>query len=88
MKKLCFENLRNGQKQDFSFDELPCIIPKLTSAFLLFLSNVISFKAVGTKEMTIPRSFLAVLTISKKGHQEVHKTIKYAFLALSSLHQN
>ena len=47
-----------GQKQSINFDELI----KLTFAFLLFLSSFISFKSVGTKEMTVLHSFLAYFT--------------------------
>ena len=66
-----------GQKQRINFDELPCIIPKLTFVFLLFLSSFISFKSVGTKEMSILDSFLAFLTISqRKTHHKVCKSSK------------
>ena len=40
--------------------------PKLIFAFLLFLSSFISFKSVGTKEMTILHSFLTFLRISQR----------------------
>ena len=46
------------QKQAINFDELQCMIPKLTFAFLLFLSSFISLQSVGTIEMTILHSSL------------------------------
>ena len=64
-----------GQKQGINFDELPCITAKLTFAFLMFLSSFISFKSVGTKEMTIVHSFLPFRELVKqKGITKCPKT--------------
>ena len=52
-------------KQGNNFDELPCVIPKLTFAFLLFLSSFISFESVGTKEITMLYSLLEVFSQRK-----------------------
>ena len=63
------------------------IIPKLTFAFLLFLSSFISLKSVGTEEMTILHSFLAFLTISHiKMYHEVCKSrnMHISFIQLAS----
>ena len=58
-----------------NFDELACILPEVTFAFLLFVSSFISFKSVGTKEITIFHSCLFFLTISpRKRHYEVCKS--------------
>ena len=49
-----------------TFYKLPCIMHKLEFFFLLFLSRFISFKSIGTKEVTILHSVLAFLTISQR----------------------
>ena len=66
-KKLALKICENPSKTGYiNFDELPCIIAKLTFAFLLFLPSSIPFKSAGIKEVTILDSFLAFLTISQR----------------------
>ena len=58
--------MKIGLKQGIDFDDLLSVMPKLTFVFCFF-SSFISFKSVGTKEMTILRSFLAFLIITQRG---------------------
>ena len=58
--------LKICENRDVNFDELLCMIPKFTFAFLLFLLTSISYESVGTKEVTILHSFLAFSIVRQR----------------------